>query len=76
MNNMKIITYATKYFLAVLITMYVWRECGTLITMKNNIANITGFVIFFFMSVGWSMMIKRDIIKSIDAKFNKQQNNK
>ena len=70
MSYKTIVKNATKYFLAVLITMYLWKFAGNLMSAKNDIANIAGFVIYFAMLIGWLLMLKQDITILIN-KLNK-----
>jgi 4-amino-4-deoxy-L-arabinose transferase-like glycosyltransferase len=69
MSNKTIVKNATKYFLAILITMYLWQFAGRMATEKNDISNIIGYIIYFAMSISWFLMIKRDITISV-GKFN------
>jgi hypothetical protein len=61
MNNKTIVKNATKYFLAVVVTMYLWQFAGNLVSAKNDIENIIGFSVYFVMSISWFLMLKRDI---------------
>lgn len=61
MSNKIIVKNATKYFLAVIVTMYLWQFAGKLVTAKNDIENIIGYTFYFVMSVSWFLLIKRDI---------------
>ena len=69
MSNKTIVKNATKYFLAILITMYLWQFAARIATEKNDISNIIGYIIYFAMSIRWFLMIKRDITISV-GKFN------
>jgi len=70
MSNKTIVKNATKYFLAVIVTMYLWQFAGKLVTAKNDIENIIGFVVYFAMSISWFLMLKRDIT-IVASKLNK-----
>ena len=70
MSNKTIVKNATKYFLAVIVTMYLWQFAGKLVTAKNDIENIIGFVVYFAMSISWFLMLKRDITIAV-SKLNK-----
>lgn len=61
MSDKTIVKNATKYFLAILVTMYLWQFAGKMVTAKNDIENIIGYVVYFVMSIAWFLMIKRDI---------------
>lgn len=61
MSDKTIVKNATKYFLAILVTMYLWQFAGRMVTAKNDIENIIGYVIYFGMSISWFLMIKRDV---------------
>lgn len=61
MSNKTIVKNATKYFLAILVTMYLWQFAGKMVTAKNDIENVIGYVVYFVMSISWFLMIKRDI---------------
>lgn len=60
MSDKTIVKNATKYFLAILVTMYLWQFAGKMVTAKNDIENIIGYVVYFVMSIAWFLMIKRD----------------
>lgn len=70
MSDKTIVKNATKYFLAILVTMYLWQFAGKMVTEKNDIENIIGYVIYFGMSVAWFLMLKRDITITV-KKLNK-----
>lgn len=61
MSDKTIVKNAIKYFLAILVTMYLWQFAGKMVTAKNDIENIIGYVVYFVMSISWFLMIKRDI---------------
>ena len=66
MNTKTVITKATKYFLAVLVTMYLWQIAGSFATAKSTLLNIIGACIYFGMAIKWYLLVKEDIKKSID----------
>lgn len=61
MSDKTIVKNATKYFLAILVTIYLWQFAGKMMTAKNDIENIIGYIVYFAMSIFWFLMIKRDI---------------
>ena len=42
MSDKTIVKNATKYFLAIIVTMYLWQFAGRMVTAKNDIENIIG----------------------------------
>lgn len=66
MSNKTIVKNATKYFLSILVTMYLWQFAGKLVTAKDDIQNIIGYVVYFVMSITWFLMIKRDITIAVN----------
>lgn len=69
MSNKNILKNATKYFVAIVSTIYFWQFAGRLGTAKNDIENMIGYFLFFAMAMIWFFIIKNDI----KAVFNKKK---
>ena len=72
MTNKTIVKNATRYFLAVLVTIFLWEFAGKMMTAKNDIENVFGCTVYFVILIGWLLMLKRDVMIVV-SKFKKQK---
>ena len=71
MSNKSIVKIAARYFLAVLVTIYLWQFAGKLLTAKNDIENVIGSFVYFAIVIIWLLMLKNDVMIVV-SKLKKQ----
>ena len=60
-NIKKIIGKAMKYFVAILITGFMWSWAGSMVSSKDDFTVLAGFMAYFGLFAGWVALIGSEI---------------